>query len=99
MTKKRKYYICPYCAELKTEFSILADCEKGGPGMCDCQFTTLFWNPEFQDLALDTSRRYYDYVEISESWYNCLIKFKNNIIRGDAFKEIPRLMWMDNKNG
>ncbi len=95
--RKEKYFICPYCAELKTWTSILADGECGGPGMCDCQYTTLFWSPEFQDLNICTNRSYHEYVKISESWYECLIKYKNHILRRDAFQQIPRLMWEDNR--
>lgn len=87
--RKEKYYICPYCADLKTFTSILADCESGGPGMCDCQFTTLFWNPEFQDLDVDTPRIYHEYVKISKDWYDYLIKENNNILRRDVFRQIP----------
>ena len=89
--RKEKYFICPYCADLKTFTSILADCESGGPGMCDCQFTTLFWSPEFQDLDVDTPRIYHEYVQISEGWYECLKGKFNDVLRRDAFREIPRL--------
>lgn len=95
--RKERYFICPYCADLKTWTRILADCECGGPGMCDCQFTTLFWNPEFQDLDVDTPRVYHEYVEISESWYECLKEYWNNVIRIDAFKQIPGIMRMENE--
>jgi len=87
--RKEKYYICPYCAELKTFTSILTDCESGGPGMCDCQFTTLFWNPEFQDLDVNTSRIYHEYVQISKEWYECLKNINKGVLRIDAFKQIP----------
>lgn len=89
--KKETYYVCPYCADLKTFTSILADCEMGGPGMCDCQFITLFWNPEFQDLDVDTPRIYHEYVEISKGWFDCLGNILNDRLRIDALKEIPRL--------
>ena len=89
--RKEKYFICPYCADLKTFTSILADCEAGGPGMCDCQFTTLFWNPEFQDLDVDTNRIYHEYVNISKEWYDCLKKYSNHILRRNAFNQIPIL--------
>jgi len=87
--RKEKYYICPYCAELKTFTSILTDCESGGPGMCDCQFTTLFWNPEFQDLDVDTPRLYHEYTQISKEWYECLKREDNYVLRKDMFKQIP----------
>ena len=87
--RKEQYFICPYCADLKTFTSILADCEMGGPGMCDCQFTTLFWNPEFQDLDVDTPRVYHEYVEINKSWFGCLKEISNDILRRDALKQIP----------
>lgn len=87
--RKEKYYICPYCADLKTFTSILTDCESGGPGMCDCQFTTLFWSPEFQGLDINTHRIYHEYVQISEDWYKCLDMEENNILRRDMFKQIP----------
>lgn len=90
-TRKEKYYICPYCAELKTFTSILTDCESGGPGMCDCQFTTLFWNPEFQDLDIETNRIYHEYVQISKEWYECLKDISKGVLRIDAFKQIPRM--------
>jgi len=93
--RKEKYYICPYCAELKTFTSILTDCESGGPGMCDCQFTTLFWNPEFQDLDVDTPKTYHEYVQISEDWYNCLNVEENNVLRKDMFKQIPGIERMN----
>jgi hypothetical protein len=89
--RKEKYCICPYCAELKTFTSILADCESGGPGMCDCQFTTLFWNPEFQDLDVDTNRIYHEYIQISKDWYDYLMKENNSILRRDTFKQIPSI--------
>ena len=90
--RKERYFICPCCAELKTWTSILSDCECGGPGMCDCQFTTLFWNPEFQDLDVDTPRIYHEYTEISNSWYDCLKEIYNDILRRDALKQIPGIM-------
>ena len=89
--RKEKYFICPYCADLKTFTSILADCESGGPGMCDCQFTTLFWSPEFQDLDVDTPRIYHEYVQISKDWYDCLKEKFNDVLRRDTFKQIPIL--------
>lgn len=87
--KKEQYFICPYCSDLKTSTSILADCEMGGPGMCDCQFTTLFWNPEFQDLDADTPRTYHEYVEISGGWFDCLKAIPNDVLRNNALKQIP----------
>lgn len=93
--RKEKYFICPYCAELKTWTRILADCEMGGPGMCDCQFTTLFWNPEFQDLDVDTPRIYHEYVEISKDWYDGLKSYSNNVLRKSAFNQIPGIMRLD----
>lgn len=93
--RKEKYYICPYCADLKTFTSILADCESGGPGMCDCQFTTLFWNPESQDLDVNTPRIYHEYVRISEEWYDCLKEIDNNVLRRNAFKQIPPYRRLD----
>jgi len=92
---KEKYFICPYCADLTTFTKILLEAESGGPGMCDCQFTTLFWNPEFQDLDVDTPRVYHEYVEISKSWYDCLNEIYNDVLRRDAFKEIPGIMRLD----
>lgn len=93
--KKEKYFICPYCADLTTWTKILLEAENGGPGMCDCQFTTLFWNPEFQDLDADTPRIYHEYVKISKSWYDCLKDQENDVIRRDAFKQIPGIMRLD----
>jgi len=90
--RKEKYFICPYCADLKTDISRLADCEMGGPGMCDCQFTTLFWNSNCQDLDTDTPRIYHEYVEISKDWFDCLGDIFNDVLRRDAFKEIPGIM-------
>ena len=90
--RKERYFICPYCAELKTWTSMLADREMGGPGMCDCQFTTLFWNPEFQDLDIETLRIYHEYVEISESWYDDLKNILNDVLRREAFNQIPGIM-------
>ena len=89
--RKEKYFICPHCADLKTFTSILADCEMGGPGVCDCQFTTLFWNSSCQDLDIDTPRVYHEHVEISKDWFDCLGNILNDVLRRDAFKEIPRL--------
>jgi len=89
--RKEQYFICPYCADLKTFTSMLADCEMGGPGMCDCQFTTLFWNPEFQDLDVDTPRIYHEYVNISKEWFDSLKEISNDILRRDAFNQIPRI--------
>ncbi len=96
--RRERYFICPYCVELKTWTSILADLEMGGPGMCDCQFTTLFWNPEFQDLDVETNRIYHEYTKISKSWYDCLKAETNHVLRRDAFKQIPGIMRLDNKN-
>lgn len=93
--RKEKYFICPYCGELKTFTSILADCEMGGPGMCDCQFTTLYWNSECQDLDVNTQRTYHDHVQISEEWFECLGDINNDILRIDAFNQIPRLMRLE----
>lgn len=90
--RKEKYFICPYCGDLKTFTSILADCEMGGPGMCDCQFTTLFWNPEFQDLDVDTPRVYHEYVEICQDWFEYLKGISNDVLRIDVFKQIPGIM-------
>ncbi len=90
--RKEKYFICPYCGDLKTFISILADCEMGGPGMCDCQFTTLYWNPECQDLDVDTPRTYHEYVRISKEWFECLGEIFNDVLRRDAFKQIPGIM-------
>jgi|GEM_PF-2287511 len=87
--RKETYHICPYCAELKTFTSILTDCESGGPGMCDCQFTTLFWNPEFQGLDVDTPKTYHEYTQISKVWYDCLKEEVNDVLRRDMFKQIP----------
>lgn len=95
--KKEQYFICPYCADLTTLTKILLEAEIGGPGFCDCQYTTLFWSPEFQDLDVDTNRVYHEYVEISKSWYDCLKGWDNEIIRRDAFKQIPGPMRLDNE--
>ena len=89
--RREKYFICPYCADLRTFTSILADCEMGGPGMCDCQFITLFWNPKYQDLDVDTPRTYHDPINISKEWFDCLGEIPNDVLRLDAFRQIPRL--------
>lgn len=89
--RKEKYFICPYCADLKTFTSILADCESGGPGMCDCQFTTLFWNPESQDLDVNTNRIYHEYAEVSKEWYEALGREMNDVLREDMFSQIPSI--------
>jgi len=94
--RKEKYFICPYCADLTTWTKILLEVEIGGPGFCDCQYTTLFWNPGFQDLDVDTNRIYHEYTEISESWYDCLKDIYNDVLRKDAFKQIPGIMRSDN---
>jgi len=89
--RKEKYYICPYCGDLKTFTSILADCEQGGPGMCDCQFTQVYWDQDYQDLNIDTSRIYHEYIQISKKWYEYLKKIHNDVLRLDALRQIPRL--------
>ena len=90
--RREKYFICPYCADLKTDISRLANCEMGGPGMCDCQFTTLFWNPECQDLDVDTPRVYHEYVKISKDWFDYFKDIPNDVLRKDSFKQIPGQM-------
>ncbi len=93
--KKETYFICPYCAELTTGTKILLEAESGGPGFCDCQYTTLFWSPEFQDLVVGTGKMYHEYTEISKSWYDCLKEYDNNILRRDAFEQIPAIRRLD----
>ena len=93
--KKEKYFICPYCADLTTWTKILLEAESGGPGFCDCQYTTLFWSPELQDLDVDTPKLYHEYTEISKSWYDCLNDIHNDVLRRDAFKQIPGIMRLD----
>lgn len=92
---KEEYFICPYCADLTTGTKILLEAESGGPGFCDYQFTTLFWSPKFQDLDVDTNRIYHEYTEISKSWYDCLDEIPNDILKRDAFKQIPGIMRLD----
>jgi len=87
--KTETYYICPHCGTLTTEKKILAECEWGGQGMCDCEFTRYYWAPEFDNLDVDTPRIYHEYVQLSKEWFDFLKDIKNDVLRVDAFSQIP----------
>ena len=88
-------YICPNCGILKTEGKILDDISAGGTDMCDCEFTRYFWNPEYDNLDVDTPRIYHEYVQISEEWHTFLKDIFNDVLRIQAFKQIPGIKRMD----
>lgn len=86
-----KYYICESCGHLTTEKEQLELAENsGGNGLCDCEFTTPFWNKKFDDLDVQTDRIYKQFTEINERWYNELKKQSNEVLRLRMFRCIPK---------
>jgi len=65
-----KYYICPYCGELRTEEEIDKMIESGGMAFCYCQ-----WTPDNRILI--------EYEEIPENVYNNLLPLKKGREKGN----------------
>ena len=92
-----KFYICRECGELTTESEISRDIEfSGGPGMCSCKFTEIYFNKEINDLDVLTNRSYTPWTEISGKWYEKLKGWKNDALRLKVFNVIPREKLMSN---
>lgn len=85
-----KFYICPECGELVTNEDIHHDCESGGVGLCNCDFTMYDWDGDIGELTLEFPRVYHDYVEISEQIFASLNGIQNAAARLKAFGRIPR---------
>lgn len=87
--EKEKYFICEHCGELITWSQILRECKSGGQGLCMCDFTTPFWNEEYNCIDIDTPRIYYDYVEINKNLFERLKLEGNEVLRLRAFNCVP----------
>lgn len=86
-----KFYICPECGELTTQSRILEEIEsQGGPGLCTCMFIEIVYNRELDDLDPYTARRYPQYIEISQKWYDALKHQNNHAKRLKVFRTIPK---------
>ena len=89
--KKEKYLICPKCGDMTLYSTLLYNIEtQGCNGYCDCCFTETFWNEETDCLDFDTTRMYYDYIEISENLYAFLSGYNNEVLRLKTFNCIPK---------
>ena len=91
------FYICHECGELATESGILEEIGNcGGPGLCSCLFSEMYYNEEINDLDVKTNRIFTQWTEISKKWYEDLKGWENHVVRLRVFRGIPKNKLLSN---